>query len=607
MRKTAGIFCERGNVRHRVSWWGVRRLTGAIAIGLLIRAARSADGETLAPVSRETRSERSAEGADRSALRWEQIKARMEFLQRTLPACPSLPALRHEWATVHFHLRKMRYVVDTYALSTTALRLLEESLATAEQAWRFVTGSNRWERISGLREEAYWSPNDASFQPFLRYWPLSTPSYRPLPLIVFLHGYSPTLDIANWAYLPRTLLEYAEREPAGVLAPFGRGNTDFQGIGEQDVLEAIRVFREHYPVDAHRIILAGYSMGGMGAYTLAAHQPDFFAGVLVISGRGDYYRWRGVAREALPSYKRDWVDAHFGYSRRAALTRVPFLIFHGTADPVVPLEEARHMVSGLMQAGAHVTYTELEDSHWIAEPVFAHPDTRRWLAHRRRTTPPSLRPESDYYPSPAGPIPRAFLGPFLFVCTAHPTNREETLRFHRMAHDWYRYAKAWPQTLREIHAVPSTLADFNLFAFGEPENSALIQRILEGSPVGVRDDRFVVGSRNFPRPGNGMYVVRPNPWNPKRLAVVQCGLRWGEGLPENHKYDYLPDYIVYTAEYDADGSNAALCAGFFDGKWNLDPARQYVRPAAVNPSEPCVMPPPPGRDGMIHNHLPAAR
>ena len=71
-----------------------------------------------------------------------------------------------------------------------------------------------------------------------------------------------------------------------------------------------------------------------------------------------------------------------------------------------------------------------------------------------------------------------------------------------------------------------------------------------------------------------------------KLAVIQCGLHWGAGLPYNHKYDFLPDYIVYTDERDQDGSNSALCAGFFDKEWALDPGQMYVRPQKSPPRLP---------------------
>ena len=131
------------------------------------------------------------------------------------------------------------------------------------------------------------------------------------------------------------------------------------------------------------------------------------------------------------------------------------------------------------------------------------------------------------------------------------------------------------------------LADHNVFLFGEPEDSALIREVLRESPVGVEADSYRVGTKRFPRKGNGFWVVRPSPWNADRLAVVQCGEPWGEGVAPNHPYDFLPDYIVYLSDADADGSNTALCAGFFDSQWRVNHTLMTLRkpPAGTDKKE----------------------
>ena len=91
-------------------------------------------------------------------------------------------------------------------------------------------------------------------------------------------------------------------------------------------------------------------------------------------------------------------------------------------------------------------------------------------------------------------------------------------------------------------------------------------------------------------------MVRPNPWNPSKLAIVQCGERWGAGLPENHKYDLLPDYIVFTSDRDWDGSNTALCAGFFGADWALAASWTRAQEVAGNAAEPRDHPDPPTTD-----------
>jgi hypothetical protein len=51
---------------------------------------------------------------------------------------------------------------------------------------------------------------------------------------------------------------------------------------------------------------------------------------------------------------------------------------------------------------------------------------------------------------------------------------------------------------------------------------------------------------------------------------VNSGLLWGEHLSVNHKWDFVPDFIIYNDEKDWDDNNKYLCAGYFDKRWRLD-------------------------------------
>jgi len=441
-------------------------------------------------------------------------------------------------------------------------------------------------------------------------------------------------------------VEFARAEGFCLVAPFGRGNTDFQGIGEQDVLRAMTEMTKRYPIDEDRIVLAGISMGGMGVWTLGAHHPDLFAGLLILAGRGDYYFWKNVNRNDLPAYKQRLIDTEFAASLLPNLKGIPIFCAHGEKDSLVPVEEGRHIVKAAREENLNITYTEVEGSdHWIFEDMFGRKETREWMKKCRRTTPSeftyrtyhpkynrchwitgmdvlraaapaevtarvangkiviqargirSLVVERERLPrrlrglpvvkqgafdivtrdsasAPArapvrGPVKEAFLAPFVFVYAGDPADTNGVARFRQRLVEWYRYAKSFPVMAYEKSLTGKELSRYNVFLFGEPEGSALMKKVLESSPLRVTADDYVLGDRKFPRKGNGLYFVYRNPWNPDRLAVVQCGPPWGEGLPENHRYDFLPDYIVYSATPDRDGSNHALCAGFFDGEWKL--------------------------------------
>ena len=79
---------------------------------------------------------------------------------------------------------------------------------------------------------------------------------------------------------------------------------------------------------------------------------------------------------------------------------------------------------------------------------------------------------------------------------------------------------------------------------------------------------------------------------------------YGKDLGDNHKYDLLPDYIIYSSETDYDDSNAYYCAGFFDTAWQLDPKLRWTADGKRQPMpgvpfpgpEPRLMPLKPGRE-----------
>jgi len=384
----------------------------------------------------------------------------------------------------------------------------------------------------------------------------------------------------------------------------------------------------------------------MGVWTIGAHYPHLFAGLLVISGRGDYYAWQRLPPEDLPAYKRRLVDAEFGYSLLPNLSKIPVMCIHGTADTVIPIEEARHMIEALRKVNSAVRFVEIEGGdHWIYEETFRRKDLRNWLRSCRRTTPVEfeyvtwLPRYSEFYwlrtdgfnhtefparvvvrhsknaveilaqglkgvwvdprripaeirgariiglngirircdgtrPSlpRSGPVKDAFLQPFLFVQSGASSDTATAMTFRQAVFDWYSFSQSPPRIAHETTLSTNDLKTYNVFIFGEPESSRLATEVLARSPLKVTREAFLVGSRSFPREGHGLYLVRPSPWNPSRLAVVQCGVPWGKGLPSNHKYDFLPDFIVYGSTFDPDGSNAALCAGFFDENWELNDA-----------------------------------
>ena len=115
---------------------------------------------------------------------------------------------------------------------------------------------------------------------------------------------------------------------------------------------------ERYPIDRQRLILLGFSQGGVMAYDLFLRQPERFSALIALSS------W--LAEPLLRSVRPGEVLA----------TR-PILVVHGTRDPMIDVERARESRKLLLELGANLTYREYEMGHEIAQDAVR--DLIAWL------------------------------------------------------------------------------------------------------------------------------------------------------------------------------------------------------------------------------------
>ncbi|NOZ24112.1 MAG: prolyl oligopeptidase family serine peptidase [Planctomycetes bacterium] len=172
-----------------------------------------------------------------------------------------------------------------------------------------------------------------------------------------------------------------------------------------------------------------------------------------------------------------------------------------------------------------------------------------------------------------GPVREAYVGPFLFVPgTAGPeeaTKRNQEL-CEAAAREWAAYSAGQVHMRADAKIDERDIADKNLILIGTPEDNAFLKRIADQLPVKFESDCYVVGAHKYPMKTHGLLMIYPNPLNPERYIVILSGMLWGEHLSINHKWDFVPDYIVFTAERDWDAMNKYLCAGYFNQNWQID-------------------------------------
>jgi len=264
----------------------------------------------------------------------------------------------------------------------------EDALAAAEEGRDFQAGR------TGFMERAYFSEVDESPQPYLVYIPSGCrPGTGPWPLVVYYHGYVPTYDIDDWVGEYPLLNAACEAEGCILAVPFGRSNTDFLAVGEDDCLRVIDEMKRAYPVDPRRVYLYGYSMGGMGVWTTLCHYPDRFAAATILSGQADMYLWYGVPRERFEPWQRFLIDCDNPLGLASNITDIPVRVYHGGSDFVVVKDHSQRMVAELRRLGADAELKVIPGgTHWsLYSEVLFKRGPLEWMKRHALPAPPPAR------------------------------------------------------------------------------------------------------------------------------------------------------------------------------------------------------------------------
>ncbi len=175
--------------------------------------------------------------------------------------------------------------------------------------------------------------------------------------------------------------EYPTRYPCLIVFPQTQSQIAYWSCDQAQVLAALTQTVRDYHGDARRLYLTGYSLGGAGAWYLAATHPGIFAALVPISPRvavrPDRVRHNPVMLRLATS--------HDPYAAVAAqVDTTPIWIFHGQDDPIVPVSESRRMSAALsgQHAQARLTiYAHLGHDAW--DRAYADSALPRWLLSQR--------------------------------------------------------------------------------------------------------------------------------------------------------------------------------------------------------------------------------
>jgi len=217
------------------------------------------------------------------------------------------------------------------------------------------------------------------------YVPENWDKQKTWPVILFLHGAGERGDdglLQTDVGLGHAIRKNPAAFPFIVVMPQCRaGKFWTQPDMEALALAALDESIKNFHGDRERLYLTGLSMGGFGTWDLAAKYPSrFVAYVVICGGINPLPEFPGIAVTLAKEHK-----VADPYAETAHLVgKVPVWIFHGDADPTVPVEESRKMKAALEAAHATVRYTEYAGvGHESWDNAYAEPELVPWLLQQR--------------------------------------------------------------------------------------------------------------------------------------------------------------------------------------------------------------------------------
>jgi predicted peptidase len=167
------------------------------------------------------------------------------------------------------------------------------------------------------------------------------------PLVLALHYAGPVTPFYGKGILVG-LVEPALRELGAVIvAPDCQHETWANPSSELEIVELLAYLQDNYALDAHRTLVTGYSLGGAGAWYLAARNQSRFAAAIPMAG------WPPPDSANLRS-----ANLHSANVR----WEIPLYVIHSRQDEVVPFEPTEQFARRLQAGGAAIECMWLQDA-----------------------------------------------------------------------------------------------------------------------------------------------------------------------------------------------------------------------------------------------------
>jgi len=157
--------------------------------------------------------------------------------------------------------------------------------------------------------------------------------YDEVPLIIALH-WSPSGDSYE-KYLRCQAEPGLNKLNAIIFAPDAGDYYFWEESNYSLILTLIEYAKKYWPVDDNKIVVTGYSMGGMGTWFFGANYPQIFSAAIPVGS---------------------WTD----YNKKL---KIPFYVIHGEEDQHYPVGEMIEKVYELKDLGSDIQLHIIDGYH----------------------------------------------------------------------------------------------------------------------------------------------------------------------------------------------------------------------------------------------------
>lgn len=215
----------------------------------------------------------------------------------------------------------------------TARNLLKMGMERAKQ---LRTGQSPWTSQTGRVVRGYVSEMDRTAIP---YGLLVPTAYKagdaPHRLDFWFHGRDEKLS--ELRFIAGCMKSNGEFSPENtfVLHPYGRLCNAYKFAGEVDAFEAYRHACAHYPIDAAKVSVRGFSMGGAATWHMGAHYAGRWAAVNPGAGFTDVrtYQKIDLKNTKIPWYEQKLWHLYDAVDYAINLTNTTLVAYSGEIDP----------------------------------------------------------------------------------------------------------------------------------------------------------------------------------------------------------------------------------------------------------------------------------